>query len=148
MTIRATRKLLFSSGVWPMEKKTTLIKLPGEWMADSVSIEHLGLKVVYYFHLQMKISVIMKGCGLRETLSYLPERVNSLLRRQNAFELIPHLQLHDIPDFCTINSTQMVLQMNQLRSDLELQLCLMAEATCYECIEDVFFKRSIIKNNM
>ena len=82
MIIRATKKLLNTSGIKPVKNvNESDAPLPGEWYAGLVSTGRQGKLLIHFLHSSTKLSILCPGKSLNKALPVFPERLEQLLRR-------------------------------------------------------------------
>ena len=116
MIIRATKKLLNTSGMKPVinlnEPETPL---PGEWYAGLISTGRPGKMLIHFLHSSTKLSILCPGKSLNRALPLFPERLEQLLRRLGYSRLTFQFQVHTKPVILTTNSRSMLAHMNQMK---------------------------------
>lgn len=140
MIIRATNKLLNTSGIKPVRNLDEIESpLPGEWYAGLVSLNRPGKLAIHFLHNPTKISVICPGKSLNKALPEFPNRIEQLLKRLGFSKLIFQFQLKTEPEIYASNSRSMLAYMNQLRYNLEYNLAMpeTLEDINYVEIEDI-----------
>ncbi|MEA1897842.1 MAG: hypothetical protein U9N53_09300 [Bacteroidota bacterium] len=125
MIIRATKKLMNTSGVKPVKNlKESDIALPGEWYAGLVSTGRPGKMLIHFLHTSTKLSILYPGKSLNKALQVFPGRVEQLLGRLGYSKLVFQFQLHTKPDIYTTNSRSMLSHMTQLKYAIEYSIAL------------------------
>jgi hypothetical protein len=140
MIIRATNKLFNISGIKPIKNLNDLLdKMPGEWYANTVSMNRPGKFAVHFLHYPTFISILIPGKSLNKVIPFLPVRVSSLLNRNGLIKLETQFQLDSKPEIFSTNSRSMIAHMNQIRYNIEFHLALAEsiESTDYNKIEDI-----------
>lgn len=140
MIIRATNKLLNTSGIKPVKNLDEIQSaLPGEWYAGLVSLNRPGKLAIHFLHNPTKITVICPGKSLNKALPDFPARVEQLLKRLGFSKLVFQFQLRTEPEIYATDSRSMLSYMNQLRYNLEYNLAMpeTIEDINYEKIEDI-----------
>ena len=140
MIVRATKKLLNTSGIKPVtDLNEAIAPLPGEWYAGLVSTGKPGKMLIHFLHSSTKISILYPGKSLNKVLPVFPERLEQLLGRLGYSKLIFQFQVHTIPEICTTNSRSILAHMNQMKYAIEYSVAL-AEGfkdINYDDIEDL-----------
>ena len=126
MIIRATRKLLNVSRIYPLRDEQPLPEEPpGEWYANGVSTARRS--VVHYLHVPSLVSVIVKGSSLGTTAAEVPERLERLLKRHRFGGLLGQYALN-LPAVVLVTSSRRMLgHLNQMRYHVEYHLALPEE---------------------
>jgi len=143
MIIRATSKALKLSGIKPVVHDIfEHNSLPGEWFAGIFSLGKPGKLGTYFVHQPTKISVLVPGKSLKNTISKLPERVKGYLQRNGYEQLLPlfHLDTSCV-EIYTTNSRSVLAHMNQIKFNIEYH-CFLAETLeqiNFDWLEDIFF---------
>jgi hypothetical protein len=140
MIIRGTNKLFNISGIKPIKNLNDLHdKLPGEWYANTVSMNRPGKFAVHFLHYPTYISILVPGKSLNKVIPFLPDRVSSLLKRNGFIKLEAQFQLDSKPEIFSTNSRSMLAHMNQIRYNIEFHLALAEsiESIDYDNIEDI-----------
>jgi len=105
MIIRATKKLLNTSGIKPVKNVNELdAPLPGEWYAGLVSTGRQGKLLIHFLHSSTKLSILCPGKSLNKALPVFPERLEQLLRRLGHSRLIFQFQVYTKPEIFATNS--------------------------------------------
>ena len=140
MIIRATKKLLNTSGIKPIKNlNETDAPFPGEWYAGLVSTGRQGKMLIHFLHSSTKISVLCPGKSLNKALPEFPERLTHLLERLGCSRYIFQFQAHSKPEIFTTNSRSMLAHMNQMKYNIEYHVALVErlEDINYSEIEDM-----------
>ena len=140
MIIRATNKLLNTSGIKPVKNLDEITSaLPGEWYAGLVSLNRPGKLAIHFLHNPTKITVICPGKSINKALLDFPRRVEQLLKRLGYSLLIFQFQLKTELEVYASNSRSMLAYMNQLRYNIEYNLAMAEtiEDINYDKIEDI-----------
>ncbi len=139
MIIRATKKLLNTSGIKPIKNlNESAAPLPGEWYAGLVSAGKQGKMLIHFLHTSTKLSILCPGKSLNKTLQVFPVRVERLLGRLEFSKLIFQFQQHTKPEIYTTNSRSMLSHMTQLKYAIDYSIALAEtfEDIDYDEIED------------
>jgi len=132
MIIRATKKLLNTSGIKPVKNlNESIALLPGEWYAGLVSAGKQGKMLIHFLHTSTKLSILCPGKSLNKALQVFPVRVERLLGRLDFSKLIFQFQQHTKPEIYTTNSRSMLSHMTQLKYAIYYSIALA------ETIEDI-----------
>ncbi len=132
MIIRATKKLMNTSGIKPVKNlKESDSALPGEWYAGLVSTGRQGKMLIHFLHTSTKLSILYPGKSLNRALHVFPGRVEQLLTKLDYLKLVFRFQLHTKPEIYTTNSRSMLSHMTQLKYAIEYSIALS------ETIEDI-----------
>ena len=132
MIIRATKKLLNTSGIKPEKNlHESDTPLPGEWYAGLVSTGKQGKKLIHFLYTSTKLSILCPGKSLNKALQIFPSRVEQLLGRLGSSKLVFQFQLHTNPEIYTTNSRSMLSHMTQLKYAIEYSIAI---AETYEDI--------------
>lgn len=120
MIIRATKKLLNTSGIKPAKNLKELdAPLPGEWYAGLVSTGRQGKMLVHFLHSPTKLSILCPDKSLNKALQVLPDRLEMLLGRLGCSKLIFQFQMRTKAEIFTTNSRSMLAYMNQMKYAIE-----------------------------
>jgi hypothetical protein len=139
MIIRATKKLLNTSGIKPVKNLNELnAPLPGEWYAGLLSTGRQGKMLIHFLHSSTKLSILCPGKSLNKALPVFPERLEQLLRRLGYSKLVFQFQLHTKKEIYTTNSRSMLSHMTQLKYAIDYSIALAEtfEDIDYDVIED------------
>ena len=139
MIIRATKKLLNTSGIKPEKNlHESDTPLPGEWYAGLVSTGKQGKMLIHFLHTSSKLSILCPGKSLNKALQIFPSRVEQLLGRLGFSKLVFQFQLHTKPEIYTTNSRSMLSHMTQLKYAIEYSIAIVEtyEDINYSEIED------------
>ena len=132
MIIRATKKLLNTSGIKPEKNlHESEAPFPGEWYAGLVSTGRQRKMLIHFLHSSTKLSILYPGKSLNKALQVFPGRVEQLLGRLGYSKLIFQFQLHNKKEIYTTNSRSMLSHMTQLKYAIEYSIALA------ETIEDI-----------
>ena len=140
MIVRATKKLLNTSGIKPVKNQNgSNVPLPGEWYAGLVSTGRQGKMLIHFLHSSTKLSIVCHGKSLNKALPVIPERLGQLLRRLGYSRLVFQFQMHTKPEIFATNSRSMLAHMNQMKYNIEYHLALTEklEDINYCDIEDI-----------
>ena len=133
MIIRATKKLLNTSGIKPEKNlHESDTPLPGEWYAGLVSTGRQGKMLIHFLHTSTKLSILCPGKSLNKALQIFPSRVEQLLGRLGFSKLVFQFQLHTKKKIYTTNSRSMLSHMTQLKYAIEYSIAI---AETYEDID-------------
>lgn len=139
MIIRATKKLLNTSGIKPVKNLNELnAPLPGAWYAGLLSTGRQGKMLIHFLHSSTKLSILCPGKSLNKALPVFPERLEQLLRRLGYSKLVFQFQLHTKKEIYTTNSRSMLSHMTQLKYAIDYSIALAEtfEDIDYDVIED------------
>ena len=139
MNIRATRKILNTSGIKPEKNlHESDTPLPGEWYAGLVSTGKQGKMLIHFLHTSTKLSILCPGKSLNKALQVFPSRVERLLSRLDSSKIVFQFQLRTKPDIYTTNSRSMLSHMTQLKYAIEYSIAITEtyEDINYDEIED------------
>ncbi len=115
MIIRATKKLLNTSGIKPVNNLNELdTPLPGEWYAGLVSTGRQGRMLIHFLHSSTKLSILCPGKSLNKALLVFPERLEQLIKRLGCSRLVFQLQVHSKPEIFATTSRSLLAHMNQI----------------------------------
>lgn len=99
MIVRATKKLLNTSGIKPVKNlNESIAPLPGEWYAGLVSTGKQGKMLIHFLHTSTKLSILCPGKSLNKALLVFPKRLELLLGRLGYLKLVFQFQLHTKPE--------------------------------------------------
>ena len=135
MIVRATKKLLNTSGIKPVKNlNESNVLLPGEWYAGLVSTGRQGKMLIHFFHSSTKLSILCPGKSLNKALPVFPERLEQLLRRLGYSRLIFQFQVHTKPEIYATNSRSLLAHMNQMKYAIEYRVALAEQLEMSYCI--------------
>ena len=140
MIVRATKKLLNTSGIKPVKNlNESDASFPGEWYAGLVSTGRQGKMLIHFLHSSTKLSILCPGKSLNKVLPVIPERLGQLLSRLGYLRLVFQFQMHTKPEIFATNSQSMLAHMNQMKYNIEYHLALAEklEDINYCDIEDI-----------
>ena len=125
MIIRATKKLLNTSGIKPEKNlHESDTPLPGEWYAGLVSTGKQGKMLIHFLHTSTKLSILCPGKSLNKALQVFPNRVERLLKQLDSSKLVFQFQLHTKPEIYTTNSRSMLSHMTQLKYAIDYSIAI------------------------
>lgn len=142
MIIRATKKLLNTSGIKPIRNLNEPDKnMPGEWYASTISLQQPGKLAVHFLHFPTYISILIPGKSLNKVIPQLKPRTISLLNRLGYSGLVTDFQLDSGIEVFTTNSKSILAHINQLQYNMEYHI---ADANSidsidYDRLEDIHF---------
>jgi len=142
MIIRATKKLLNTSGITPIKNLIDPNKnMPGEWYASTISLQQPGKLAVHFLHYPTFISILIPGKSLNKMILPLRLRTPALLKRLGYSDLIPRFQLDTKPEIFETNSRSILAHINQLKFNIEYHIALAEtiDSIDYDRIEDIHF---------
>jgi len=142
MIIRATKKLLNTSGITPIKDPSDPNKnMPGEWYASTISLQQPGKLAVHFLHYPTFISILIPGKSLNKVILLLRLRTTALLKRLGYSDLIPQFQLDSKPEIFATNSRSILGHINQLKFNIEYHIALAEtiDSIDYDRIEDIHF---------
>jgi hypothetical protein len=142
MIIRATKKLLNTSGIIPIKNLTEPNKnMPGEWYASTISLQQPGKLAVHFLHYPTFISILIPGKSLNKVILLLRLRTTALLKRLGYSDLIPRFQLDTKPEIFATNSRSILAHINQLKFNIEYHIALAEtiDSIDFDRIEDIHF---------
>ena len=140
MIVRATKKLLNTSGIKPVKNlNDSDVLLPGEWYAGLISTGRQGKMLIHFLHSSTKLSILCPGKSLNKALPVFPERLERLLRRLGYSRLFFQFQVHTKPEIFATNSRSLLAHMNQMKYAIEYRVALAEqdEDINYCDIEDI-----------
>ena len=140
MIIRATKKLLNTSGIKPEKNlHESDTPLPGEWYAGLVSTGKQGKMLIHFLHTSTKLSILCPGKSLNKALQVFPSCVERLLGRLDSSKLVFQFQLYTKPEIYTTYSRSMLSHMTQLKYAIEYSIAITEtyEDINYTDIEDL-----------
>jgi hypothetical protein len=123
MIIRATQKLMRLSGI-PAVKNTDepALPFPGDWYASPVTRFDGSFTAIHFLHNPTRISVLVPGPFLDQSITILRERAAALLMRKGYGRLLFQYELLSPPEFYATNSRSILASMNQMRFNMEYNL--------------------------
>jgi hypothetical protein len=142
MIIRATKKLLNTSGINPIRNLNDPDKnMPGEWYASVISLQKPGKLAIHFLHYPTYISILIPGKSLNKVIPQLKLRTINLLSRLGYSGLVPDFHLDSEIEVFATNSRSILAHINQLQYNMEYHL---AEAESidsidYDKLEDIHF---------
>jgi hypothetical protein len=142
MIIRATQYLYQLSGVpWDKNTEEPSSPFPGEWYANFVERFDGRYNAIHFLHNPTRISVLVPGPFLDQSIAGLRERATALLIRNGYGRLLFQYELVSPPVFYSTNSRSILASMNQMRYEIDYHLS-MSETNGeinLEEIEDIEF---------
>jgi hypothetical protein len=142
MIIRATKKLLNTSGINPTKNLAEPNKnMPGEWYASTISLQQPGKLAVHFLHYPTFITILIPGKSLNKVILLLRLRTTALLKRLGYSDLIPRFKLDTKPEIFATNSRSILAHINQLKFNIEYHIALAEtiDSIDYDRIEDIHF---------
>ena len=142
MIIRATKKLLNTSGIAPIKNLTDPNKnMPGEWYASTISLQQPGKLAIHFLHYPTFISILIPGKSLNKVILLLRLRTTALLNRLGYSDLIPRFQLDTKPEIFSTNSRSILGHINQVKFNIEYHIALAEtiDSIDYDRIENIHF---------
>jgi len=142
MIIRATKKLLNTSGISPIKNLTDPSKnMPGEWYASTISLQQPGKLAIHFLHYPTFISILIPGKSINKVTLLLRQRTTALLKRLGYSDLIPRFQLDTKPEIFATNSRSILGHINQVKFNIEYHIALAEtiDSIDYDRIEDIHF---------
>jgi len=142
MIIRATKKLLNTSGINPIRNLNEPEKnMPGEWYASTISLQHPGKLAIHFLHYPTYISILIPGKSLNKVIPQIKPRTVNLLNRLGYSGLVTDFQLDSGIEVFTTNSRSILSHINQLKYNMEYHI---ADANSidsidYDRLEDIHF---------
>jgi hypothetical protein len=123
MIIRATQQLYRLSGV-PSVKNSeeSSLPFPGEWYANFVERFDGRYNAIHFLHNPTRISVLVPGPFLDQSIAGLRERAATFLLRKGYGRLLFQYDLLSPPVFYDTNSRSILASMNQMRYEIEYHL--------------------------
>lgn len=123
MIIRATQYLYRLSGV-PSVKNTEEppSPFPGEWYTNFVERFDGRYNAIHFLHNPTRISVLVPGPFLDQSIAGLRERSAALLMRKSYGRLLFQYELLSPPVFYNTNSRGILASMNQMRYEIDYHL--------------------------
>jgi hypothetical protein len=140
MIIRATKKLLNTSGIKPVKNlNESDASFPGEWYAGLVSTGRQGKMLIHFLHSSTKLSILCPGKSLNKALPIIPERLEQLLRRLGYSRFVFQFQMQTKPEIFATNSRSMLAHTNQMEYNIGYHVALAEklEDINYSEIEDI-----------
>ena len=136
MIIRATQQLMRLSGI-PSVKNTDepASPFPGEWYASQVTRFDGSFTAIHFLHNPTRISVLVPGPFLDQSIAGLRDRAAALLMRKGYGQLLFQYGLLSPTEFYSTNSRSVIASINQMWYEFEFQLALP------ETIEDIDLAR-------
>jgi hypothetical protein len=123
MKIRATKKLLNIARIKVTKDMSPLIdKMPGEWYSSIVSMGIPGKLAIHFLHFPTLVSVIVPEKSLNKAIKELSNHVESLLKRQGFYKMLPEYQLSTIPEIFSTNNRSMLAYINDMHYNIEYHL--------------------------
>ncbi|HBB92690.1 MAG TPA: hypothetical protein DC042_13495 [Bacteroidales bacterium] len=146
MIIRATQYLYRLSGV-PSVKNTEEppSPFPGEWYANFVERFDGRYNAIHFLHNPTRVSVLVPGPFLDQSIAGLRERAAALLMRKGYGRLLFQYGLLSPPEFYSTNSRSILASMNQMRYEIEYHLSMpeINKENNLDRIEDIEFETII-----
>jgi len=123
MIIRATQQLYRLSGV-PSVKNTEepVSSFPGDWYTSHVTRFDGSFTAIHFLHNPTRISVLVPGPFLDQSIAGLRERAAAFLLRKGYGRLLFQYELLSPPVFYDTNSRSILASMNQMRHEIEYHL--------------------------
>jgi len=140
MIIRATKKLLNTSGIRPIKNLNDQTrKMPGEWYASTVSMQQPGKLAIHFLHCPTFISILVPGKSITKAIPSLRKRTPALLKRLGFPSLESLYQLDSEPQVFATNSKSILGYINQIKSNLEVHFARTSsiESINYDYMEDI-----------
>ncbi len=153
MIIRATKKLLNTSGIRPVKNlNDQTSRMPGEWYASTVSMHQPGKLAIHFLHCPTFISIIVPGKSILRAIPSLRQRTPALLERLGYPTLESLYQLDSEPQVFATNSKSILAYINQIKANLEVHFARASsiESINFDYLEDIhndwiFFDKSDLK---
>ena len=143
MIIRATQHLMRLAGI-PSVKNTEEppSSFPGEWYANFVERFDGRYNAIHFLHHPTRISVLVPGPFLDQSITGLRERAAALLMRKGYGRLLFQYGLLSPPEFYATNSRSILASMNQMRYEIDYHLSMpeINQVVNLDRIEDVEFE--------
>jgi hypothetical protein len=142
MIIRATKKLLNTSGITPIKNLSDPNKnMPGEWYASTISLQQPGKLAIHFLHYPTFISILIPGKSINKVILQLRLRTTALLKRLGYSDLIPRFQLDSKPEIFATNSRSILGHINQVKFNIEYHIALAEtiDSIDYDRIEDIHY---------
>jgi len=140
MIIRATKKLLNTSGIRPFKNLNDQTNtMPGEWYASTISLQRPGKLAVHFLHCPTYITILIPGKSLNKVIPSLKQRTVALLNRLGFPNLETLYQLDSEPEIFATNSKSILAYMNQIKYNLEIHFSSASsiESINYDNLEDI-----------
>jgi len=140
MIIRATKKLLNTSGIRPVKNLSDQTAImPGEWYASTISLQQAGKLAVHFLHCPTFISILVPGKSLNKVIPTFRQRTTALLNRLGYSSLEPLYQLDSNPEVFTTNSKSILAYINHIKYNLEIHFARSSsiESINYDHLEDI-----------
>jgi hypothetical protein len=140
MIIRATKKLLNTSGIRPVKNLTDQTRqMPGEWYASTVSLKQPGKLAIHFLHCPTFISILIPGKSLNKVIPSLKQRTSCLLKRLGYSSLEPLYNLDSHAEVFATNSKSILAYINQIKYNLEIHFygASSIESINYDYLEDI-----------
>jgi len=123
MIIRATQQLMRLSGIPPVKNTDEpALPFPGDWYASPVTRFDGSFTAIHFLHNPTRISVLVPGPFLDQSITILRERAAALLMRKGYGRLLFQYELLSTPVFYTTNSRRLLASMNQMRYEIDYHL--------------------------
>jgi len=123
MIIRATQYLYRLSGVLSVKNtEEPPLPFPGEWYANFVERYDGRYNAIHFLHNPTRISVLVPGPFLDQSITGLRERAAALLMRKGYGRLLFQYELLSPPVFYNTNSRSILASMNQMRYEIDYHL--------------------------
>jgi hypothetical protein len=142
MIIRATKKLLNTSGINPIRNLNEPEKnMPGEWYASTISLQQPRKFAVHFLHYPTYISILIPGKSLNKVIPQLKPRTINLLSRLGYPGLVTDFHLDSAIEIFQTNSPSILAHINQLQYNMEYHLAeaISIDSIDYDRLEDIHF---------
>jgi hypothetical protein len=98
------------------------LPFPGDWYASQVTRFDGSFTAIHFLHNPTRISVLVPGPFLDQSIASLSERAAALLMRNGYGRLLFPYGLLSPPEFYTTNSRSILASMNQMRYEIDYHL--------------------------
>jgi len=143
MIIRATQYLYRLSGVTSVKNTDEPASpFPGEWYANFVERFDGRYIAIHFLHNPTRVSVLVPGPFLDQSIAGLRERAAALLMRNGFGRLLFQYGLLSPLEFYATNSRSILASMNQMRHEIEYHLSMpeTIKGINLDRIEDIEFE--------
>ena len=123
MIIRATQQLMRLAGIRGVKNTDEpALPFPGDWYANQVTRFDGSFTAIHFLHNPTRISVLVPGPFLDQSIAALRERAAALLMRKGYGRLLFQYELLSPPVFYATNSRSILASMNQMRYEIDYHL--------------------------
>lgn len=115
---------------------------PGEWYTNFVERFDGRYNAIHFLHIPTRISVLVPGPFLDQSIAGLRERAAALLMRKGYGRLLFQYELLSPPEFYATNSRNILASMNQMRYEIDYHLSMpeINQVINLDRIEDIEFE--------